>query len=623
MRNKIISLLLIASTLMTVFLTSCSDAGNDFEDNTNAIPEITLTLYGIKGEGTTDEAIEKVEREINRFTEDRYKTTVELHLYSEEEYGDAIEDAFIAVAEQQERNELADKAATAAAKAARQAAKALSTEEQKEKKRAQREYEKWNESRAEESLDSEVAMSDDVQLDLFMVSDYKYFGDLVERELIAPISSYVTDSYGIIEKYVSPAILTSGKKYSTYYAIPANRALSSENNQGYYYAIRTDLVGKYGLEIPQGDLLTLNALEGWLEKVHENENCVTFLAPPAVIQNYEFYNNDMENCGAFGTANYAARGIISEELEFNFELGESDKATGLALYHFNRMSKFRNLGYFGKDGANPETTDFAVGVFKGSLEQVKEQLGDKADEYTYCVYSYSKVSTEDAFASAFVVSSSCKYPERAVQLISGFCTREELRNLITFGVENVHYEVNHDGETIVKLSNDYNMDFETYGNSLIGYVPEEFGVDYQKNAINGNRDVKISAFIGYTGEVPIEDDKAFVEINKVAAEYVPSLMYGVKDINKVLEEAKTKMGQYSDVLGVYPTDEEVAPEAYTPVYKLLLDSLNNNLYVSFASMRPIISAKLDNNVLTSDELKKREEATKVEDIPVEDTTVTK
>ena len=86
MRNRIISMLLVLVMCASVLLTSCSDVDTGYEEDTSTIPAITLTLYGIKGEGTTDEAVARVQQELNRITEDKYKTTVELHLLSADEY---------------------------------------------------------------------------------------------------------------------------------------------------------------------------------------------------------------------------------------------------------------------------------------------------------------------------------------------------------------------------------------------------------------------------------------------------------------------------------------------------------------------------------------------------------
>ncbi len=603
MRNKIISLLLLVAMCTSVLLTSCSDVDTDYEEETSSIPAITLTLYGIKEEGTTDEAIALVESEINRITEDKYKTTVELHLLSAEDYSETIENAFVSVDEQIERTELAEKAATAAAKAARLAAKALTIDQQKEKKRAQREYEKWNEARGESMEEISVTMSDDVQLDLFLVDDYKYYLDLIERERIADISSPLTSTYSIITKYVNPLTVAVAKVAGSYYGVPANRKLGADSNEGYYYAFRTDLVEKYGLELPTDIPPTLNSLDEWLDTVKANEKCTVFLAPPKAIQSFDFYNNDMDNFPAYGTKNIEATATNSNELEFTFDIG-SGMNSGVAYLHFKKMSKYRASGFFGAEGADPKTTDFAVGIFQGTLDEIKAQLGDKSDKYSYYTYTYPKVTTKDAFGSTFVVSTSCKYPSRAVQLISGFCTNEDLRNLITFGVENVHYEVNLDGETITKLTNDYNIAFERFGNSLIGYVPQELGANYQQNSIQRNLNIKASAFIGYSEELDGEDEKAFTEINRIAKEYIYGLMKGEVEIDAVLEEATTRMGKYEDVLGLYPVEED---EPYLETYNALLTSLNGT-FSTFSATRPGGTTAIDNSVISKEEKKRREEA---------------
>lgn len=622
MKIKLISLLLAMVMLASVLLTSCSDIDTGYEEETSSIPAITLTLYGIKEEGTTDEAIALVEAAISKYTEDKYKTTVELHMYSEEEYKEVIEDAFIKTDEQIERNELAERAATAAAKAAREAAKTLPVEEQKEKKRAQREYEKWANAQDDSMESVEVEMSDDVQLDIFLVNDYSYYLDLVDRERLADISSDVYSTHSLITKYVNPIILSSAKVDNSTYGVPANRLLGA-GKEGYYYAIKTDLAEKYDYEIPVLPALNLSTIDEWLERVKAGERSVVpFFAPPEVIQNFDFYMDNPEYA-AYGTKNTEANETTSSEIQYTLHAGTSGGIThGTAFFHFRKMHRYRQAGFFAPEGANPATTNFAMGVFKGPVEDIKTMLGDRADEYTIVTYSYPRVVTDDVFGSTFVVSSSCKYVSRAVELIKGFCTDEALRNLITYGVEDIHYEVNLDGETITKLTNDYNMGFETYGNSLIGYVPEEYGVDYQTNSINSNMKIKSSAFVGYVHSLEEEDIIPFETINEIVAEYLPELMRGYDisnmedvdgngtvDINDVFEEINLRLGKEEDLLGLYPGDDEEDYEAPYLKVRANLDSA----FANFVPARPTSGKEIDNNIITKDEAKRRQELLEAEE----------
>lgn len=642
MKNKILTLLLVVLALATLVFTSCSDVETDFEMETSTIPAITLHLYGLKEDGTNDDAVKLVEEQINRITEDKYKTSVKLHLLLEEEYDKVIEDAFVSVEEQAERTALAERAATAAAKAARLAAQKLPLEMQKEKKRAQREYEDWGEKRGMSMEEISVTMSDDVQLDIFLVNNRERLEELADREKIADISSPLTGAHSIITKYVSPLILSVAKINGMYYGVPTNKMLGTGEYEGSFYAFRTDLLEKYPLEIPTESSMTLNSLDKWLDAVDKNENCAVFFAPPSVIQNFDYYNDDMDSFPAYGTKNMDARSTNSIELEFTFDIG-SGQNSGVAFTHFKRMAKYRNAGYFAPEGSNPATTDFAVGVFKGNLDEVKAQLGDRADLYSYYTYSAPKTTTKDSFGSTFVVSASCKYVSRAVELISGFFTDEDLRNLITYGIEGMHYEVNLDGKTIKMIENPihqvleereneegemrkvlvdypvpYNMGFETYGNTFIGYIPEELGADYQKKAIERNKNIKASAFIGFAEKVEDVDQKAFDKINKIAGDYIYDLMNGAKNVDEVLEEAMTRMGKYEDKDKLYP--KENTGDEYTPLYNILLESLNGS-FSYFSETRPGGSEKVDNNIITSEEKRRREEeAAKLEAEKAEEVT---
>ncbi len=599
MKNRIIAMLLLVTMLATTLLTSCSDIDTGFEEETSSIPAVTLHLYGTKGEGTTDEAIALVQEEINKITEDKYKTTVVLKFFSEEEYDTVIEDAFVKLEEQMERNELAEKAATAAAKAQREAAKLLSLDEQKEKKRAQREYEKWAESQPAIEEEIDINMSDDVQLDIFMVDDYDYYVDLMTRELITEVSSYVNSSYNIITKFVNPVFMGAAKLGGTLYGIPANRVMNAD---GYYYAVNTALAEKYGLVLSGAP--ELHKFDAFFESVKNNEYGIApLLAPPEKIQGYDFYNDDMVNTGAYGIVNKEGVSNGSYSLEFSFIPGRTMTDKGAAYLHFNRVAQYRTNGYYAEDGADPLTTDFAVGIFKGSIDSIKEDLGAKGELYTYYPYSYPKVVTEDAFASTFVVGATTKYPARAVELISGFCINKDLRNLITFGVEDIHYEVNSDEKTIVKLNNDYNMGFETYGNSLIGYVPEELGADYQTTAIKNNRSANISAFVGYSNELEEDDIVAFEEINAIASEYIPDFMnavYTKEELAVKLDEVLERIA----ALDIYPNKDDEEEEHFDTLLSTLSAGMSDS---SFGG-----SGEIDNNIITKEEQKRRDELAKLE-----------
>lgn len=605
MSKRILGLLLLLSMLLSMVLASCSSLDEEYEEDDSMVKEITLTFYGVKGEGTTDAAVDAVEAKINEYTKKNYKTTIDLKLFDEDKYDDEMALVYEKLDAQRERDELAEEAANAAAKAAREAAKKLSIEDQKEKKRAQRAYEKWAEANIVED-ETSVEMEDDVVLDIFLMRGFDNYLAAAEGEKLADLSSYANGTYKLINKYTSPIVLKAARRGGILYGVPSNKLLATAENQAYYYAVRTDLLEKYGVKLEEGTIANLYPdFTDFLEQVNNNETCHALLAPPAAVQNFDFYLDDMEKYPLYGTRSNEAYSTTSANLEFTYKVLDSAVLdAGAAAAHYKRMSNFRNLGYFAPDGATVEGTDFAMGIFHGTLEEVKEQLGSKADSYSYFIYKSARTTNDVVFENMLVVSAECKYPDRAFQVIAGLHTVPELRNLITYGINDVNYTVNDDGKTIKKLNNEYNIGFETYGNSLIGYIPEELGINYQTESAKKNADVKVSAYLGFVPELEEADIDALEKVNAIGREYQDEFMRGAENVDALVEEAMVKMGKLENVLGVYP-DETGEGEDYSPSYQLLLDGLNSG-YSSYVSDRPLDKQVPNNDFLSKEEKDRRD-----------------
>ena len=107
MKKKLISLALLAGLILSSF-TAC---GASEEEDTTAEAETrttTITLTAITGDSTTPDAIEDVQKALNKLTKSEYKTQVILQLKTEDEYVEFIDsqveklEAEIAAAEEAE-----------------------------------------------------------------------------------------------------------------------------------------------------------------------------------------------------------------------------------------------------------------------------------------------------------------------------------------------------------------------------------------------------------------------------------------------------------------------------------------------------------------------------------------
>jgi ABC-type glycerol-3-phosphate transport system substrate-binding protein len=99
MNKKLVCFLLAFIMAVPMLFTGCSSSnaksGGETTTETTAPTTsdnaMTITLYGITGESTTEEAIAKVQDEFNKYTEGKFNTHVILKLYTEDEYYDILD----------------------------------------------------------------------------------------------------------------------------------------------------------------------------------------------------------------------------------------------------------------------------------------------------------------------------------------------------------------------------------------------------------------------------------------------------------------------------------------------------------------------------------------------------
>ncbi len=114
-----------------------------------------------------------------------------------------------------------------------------------------------------------------------------------------------------------------------------------------------------------------------------------------------------------------------------------------------------------------------VRVESGSYEK-RYQLDDEG----FCnVISMPKVTTADAFASAFaIVNTTQKYNDRAMKMIYAINNDTELRNLLQYGVQGANYDIV-DGN-IVRINDDkntYHMNLDYTGDLFKAAYSSELG----------------------------------------------------------------------------------------------------------------------------------------------------
>ena len=111
--------------------------------------------------------------------------------------------------------------------------------------------------------------------------------------------------------------------------------------------------------------------------------------------------------------------------------------------------------------------EYAVRVVKGGGE-LAETYGE---DYYMNIIESPRADYEDIFGSMFGVSTYTRSLKRSMEIITYLNTNSDLRNVLQYGVEDVHYELDDEG-MLHRLNNNYMMDINKTGNVFMAY-PEE------------------------------------------------------------------------------------------------------------------------------------------------------
>jgi hypothetical protein len=89
----------------------------------------------------------------------------------------------------------------------------------------------------------------------------------------------------------------------------------------------------------------------------------------------------------------------------------------------------------------------------------------------------------------FAVSEYSRSLSRSMQIITYLNTNSDLRNVLQYGVEGVHYKIDDETGKLVRLNRDYIMNIESTGNVFMAYPEENMELDVWEWGKKQNLDV--------------------------------------------------------------------------------------------------------------------------------------
>lgn len=544
MKKRLMSLMLCLVMVLTMIAAASCGAKEDApavtEEDTSAK---TVTIWGIKGEGTTDEAIAAVEAEMSAITEKKFNTAIKLNLYFEDEYDAALEARFEEIEKNIEDRKAEERAKKEAAKKDPNAAKDEETENQEMTEETLRD---------ESGIDVTVSVYPEVgdeQLDIFLITDYEMLMKYNAKRVFSSLDEELSGSSKIIKSYVHPTLISAGKVNGKTVAI-VNQQMVGEAT---YMMVNRELLAKYYFHIDDikdtsavNTSVLSNALTFILDVKREEPDYQPFVGDPEPINAFYYTMNGEKSVFGHMLVPEAKKGDAFEPRQMLVQ-------NPMFVNYLKTYMTLKNSGCIGSETFTAEDK-FGVGIMKGTSIDVAPFEKD----YHVIRLQAPQGTTENIYNGMFAVSTYTTSLARSMQVLTYLNTKSDLRNLFGYGIEGVHYTLNDDG-TIDVISDEYNMKLEYTGNSFIAHAPEGQPANYWDEAKKHNTDLTLPPFFMFE----ITEDMVDMDLYNEAIEFSREF-YSELDKTKTDEEVASlirtwaKRSDDSDFMNLIV---EQAPEA--------------------------------------------------------------
>jgi putative aldouronate transport system substrate-binding protein len=334
--------------------------------------------------------------------------------------------------------------------------------------------------------------------------------------------------YSMIDPLYWAGVKIDGKIYG----VPTNKEIAVPQ----WWMYPKELIGKYNIDISK--YRTLESLEPVLAFIKKNE------------PDWQPMELDKNSNNFFSLDGYEY--AIGKEIPLMVKSDDSDLQvvnifqTASAKRTLATLRKYYKAGYINEDAAikvsqNLETGKkvFWKGAGGGPYSDVSWSV-DRGYPLVAQQVSKSTVTTESTRGGVMTVNSRTKHPEKCMEFLNLLNTDPEVRNLINYGIEGIHYQLTKDNQ-VQKISNAYTAVQYTQGNWFILNTVVGNPMDKWDKFREFNKTAVKSEMLGFTADT-FRLTAKISAITLVWTKYYPALMTGSVDpevqLPKFLSELK-------------------------------------------------------------------------------------
>lgn len=326
---------------------------------------------------------------------------------------------------------------------------------------------------------------------------------------------------------IDPLLWYGVKINDKIYGVPTNKEVAVPE----WWIYKKELVDKYGIDISKYN--TLESLEPLFKMISVKEPGYTIMELDRNSRNF-FALEDYEYVLNRDVPLMVKSTDQSLKIVNIFE-------TELARRTLDTLRKYYKEGYINEDaavksgselGRDPKVFWREAGAGPYPTTSWSKDTGF---EVTARQVTSSIATTESARGGIMAVNANSQNPEACIRFLNCLNTDPEVRNLINFGVEGVHYDLTPDGQVAVKPEGGYTGVQYTQGNWFILKTLKGDPLNKWEEYKRFNSESIRSEALGFTPDISDPAvSSVLTAVSNVTAKYYYSLMTGTVDPKVVL-----------------------------------------------------------------------------------------
>lgn len=392
-----------------------------------------------------------------------------------------------------------------------------------------------------ERMKMNMAAGDD--FDICFTGYVNPYLDAVNKEGLLDITDLLDEEAPALKEALPDYAWEVAKVDGRIYAVPNLQIMAPQES----LIIFKDIADKYDFDF--STVKEIEDLEPYLEMVKNGEDGI-------------FPYNANRSGTNFWTMNKyegISSGVVirtdgsSKQVQLIFDTPEYQKGVQ-TLYEWYQK------GYIRSDAlaAGDDTQDFIAGRFATGTAGWKpgEEAAAKEKyqrEVLLIPIQEPYLKKSNCLAAMTGINYNSKHPEKAIKLIELVNTDKDLYNLICFGIEGKHYELNEEGKVKKIADSGYNPNADwKFGNQFNAYLLEGQEDGLWEETAELNLSAKQSPILGFV----LNTDPIKTEISQVAAvsgEYDRIIANGAKNPDEYMSEYRKKL----ETAGINKIKDEV------------------------------------------------------------------